>query len=83
MDFPHSGKIRIRHRRRPARQPEDAAGQADAFYEPFRRALTRDHGFLQITLADLTVIHDDIDLAPGKIRLKVDGGMAAITVCGY
>ena len=30
--------------------------------------------FYKCTLADLTVIHDDIDLAPGKIRLKVDGG---------
>lgn len=29
---------------------------------------------LNITPADLIVIHDDIDLPPGKIRLRLDGG---------
>lgn len=30
--------------------------------------------FYKCPLEDLTVIHDDIDLAAGKIRLKIDGG---------
>ena len=30
--------------------------------------------FYKIQLEDLTVIHDDIDLAAGKVRIKTDGG---------
>jgi PTH1 family peptidyl-tRNA hydrolase len=32
--------------------------------------------FFKLTQADVTVLHDDIDLAPGKVRHKVGGGHA-------
>lgn len=33
-------------------------------------------GFYKLTPADLTVFHDELDLAPGKCRLKAGGGHA-------
>jgi peptidyl-tRNA hydrolase, PTH1 family len=32
--------------------------------------------FYKLSLADLTVFHDEIDLPPGKVRVKVGGGIA-------
>lgn len=32
--------------------------------------------FLKVPLADVTVIHDEIDLAPGRLRAKTGGGHA-------
>jgi PTH1 family peptidyl-tRNA hydrolase len=32
--------------------------------------------FLKISLADVIVIHDEVDLAPGKLRVKTGGGDA-------
>lgn len=32
--------------------------------------------FYKIELADIVVFHDELDLAPGKVRLKIDGGNA-------
>jgi PTH1 family peptidyl-tRNA hydrolase len=32
--------------------------------------------FYKITLGDVTVFHDEIDLPPGKVRMKVGGGIA-------
>lgn len=32
--------------------------------------------FLKVDLADIIVLHDELDLAPGKIRFKVGGGNA-------
>ncbi|MBL9075033.1 aminoacyl-tRNA hydrolase [Tabrizicola sp.] len=32
--------------------------------------------FWKLPMADLTVFHDELDLAPGKLRLKQDGGHA-------
>lgn len=32
--------------------------------------------YLKLDLGDLIVIHDDLDLAPGKVRVKVGGGDA-------
>jgi PTH1 family peptidyl-tRNA hydrolase len=33
-------------------------------------------GFFKIPAADITVFHDELDLAPGKIRVKRGGGAA-------
>jgi PTH1 family peptidyl-tRNA hydrolase len=40
------------------------------------RAVAETAHFYKLTLADITVFHDDIDLAPGKVRVKVGGGIA-------
>ena len=32
--------------------------------------------FFKIAPGDVTVIHDELDLAPGKLRVKTGGGMA-------
>ncbi len=40
------------------------------------RAVAEAAHFYKLTLADITVFHDDIDLAPGKVRVKVGGGIA-------
>ena len=32
--------------------------------------------FYKLTAADITVFHDELDLAPGKIRVKAEGGHA-------
>ena len=37
--------------------------------------------FFKLTAQDMTVIYDEIDLAPSKIRVKRGGAQAAITVC--
>ena len=32
--------------------------------------------FYKLSLNDLTVLHDELDLAPGKVRVKTGGGLA-------
>jgi len=32
--------------------------------------------FYKLSLSDLTVLHDELDLAPGKVRVKTGGGLA-------
>jgi PTH1 family peptidyl-tRNA hydrolase len=32
--------------------------------------------FYKIALSDIIVFHDELDLAPGKVRVKLDGGNA-------
>jgi peptidyl-tRNA hydrolase, PTH1 family len=40
------------------------------------RAVAEAARFYKLTPADVTVFHDEIDLAPGKVRVKVGGGIA-------
>ncbi len=40
------------------------------------RAVAEAARFHKIALGDIVVIHDDLDLAPGKLRVKVGGGDA-------
>jgi PTH1 family peptidyl-tRNA hydrolase len=40
------------------------------------RAVGEAARFLKVDLADIIVLHDELDLAPGKIRFKVGGGNA-------
>jgi PTH1 family peptidyl-tRNA hydrolase len=40
------------------------------------RAVAEAMHFYKITLGDVTVFHDEIDLPPGKVRMKVGGGIA-------
>jgi peptidyl-tRNA hydrolase, PTH1 family len=40
------------------------------------RAVAEAARFYKLTPADITVFHDEIDLAPGKVRVKVGGGIA-------
>jgi peptidyl-tRNA hydrolase, PTH1 family len=40
------------------------------------RAVAEAMHFYKLTLADVTVFHDEIDLPPGKVRVKVGGGIA-------
>jgi PTH1 family peptidyl-tRNA hydrolase len=40
------------------------------------RAVAEAMHFYKLTLDDLTVFHDEIDLPPGKVRVKVGGGIA-------
>jgi len=32
--------------------------------------------FYKLKLSDVTVLHDELDLAPGKVRVKLGGGLA-------
>lgn len=40
------------------------------------RAVGEAAGFYKIALDDIAVVHDELDLAPGKVRIKVGGGVA-------
>jgi PTH1 family peptidyl-tRNA hydrolase len=40
------------------------------------RAVAEAIRFFKLTLADLVVFHDELDLAPGKLRVKTGGGNA-------
>ncbi len=40
------------------------------------RAVAEAAHFYKLGLADITVFHDEIDLSPGKVRVKVGGGIA-------
>jgi len=40
------------------------------------RAVAEAAHFYKLPLAAITVVHDEIDLPPGKVRLKVGGGIA-------
>ena len=40
------------------------------------RAVAEAAHFYKLPLADITVIHDEIDLPPGKVRVKIGGGIA-------
>lgn len=40
------------------------------------RAVGEASRFLKIPIADVVVLHDELDLAPGKMRMKVGGGNA-------
>ena len=40
------------------------------------RAVAEAAHFYKLPLADITVFHDEIDLPPGKVRVKVGGGIA-------
>ncbi len=40
------------------------------------RAVAEAAHFYKLAVGDITVFHDEIDLAPGKVRVKVGGGIA-------
>ena len=40
------------------------------------RAVAEAMGFFKLALPDVVVVHDELDLAPGKVRLKTGGGNA-------
>ena len=40
------------------------------------RAVAEAAHFYKLPLADITVFHDEIELSPGKVRVKVGGGIA-------
>jgi PTH1 family peptidyl-tRNA hydrolase len=40
------------------------------------RAVAEAAGFYKLDLASIVVFHDEIDLAPGKVRVKTGGGIA-------
>src|SRR5216117_1753040 len=40
------------------------------------RAVAEAANFYKLGLADIVVVHDEIDLAPGKVRVKTGGGVA-------
>jgi peptidyl-tRNA hydrolase, PTH1 family len=40
------------------------------------RAVAEAAHFYKLSPADITVVHDEIDLTPGKVRVKVGGGIA-------
>ena len=40
------------------------------------RAVGEAAGFYKIGLHDIAVVHDELDLAPGKLRIKRGGGVA-------
>ena len=40
------------------------------------RAVAEAAHFYKLGLSDIVVVHDDIDLAPGKVRVKTGGGVA-------
>lgn len=38
--------------------------------------------FYKLDLAQITVFHDELDLLPGRVRVKLGGGMRATMDCG-
>jgi PTH1 family peptidyl-tRNA hydrolase len=48
----------------------------DTFMNDSGRAVGEAARFLKIELSDIVVFHDELDLLPGKIRVKVGGGNA-------
>ena len=40
------------------------------------RAVAEAAHFYKLPLADIAVVHDEIDLSPGKVRVKIGGGIA-------
>jgi PTH1 family peptidyl-tRNA hydrolase len=40
------------------------------------RAVAEAMGFYKLGLSDVVVVHDELDLAPGKVRVKTGGGSA-------
>jgi PTH1 family peptidyl-tRNA hydrolase len=40
------------------------------------RAVAEAAGFYKLAPADIIVLHDELDLAPGKVRVKLGGGVA-------
>lgn len=40
------------------------------------RAVAEAQRFFKLALADVIVLHDELDLAPGKVRVKLGGGVA-------
>jgi peptidyl-tRNA hydrolase, PTH1 family len=40
------------------------------------RAVAEAANFYKLGLSDIVVVHDEIDLAPGKVRVKIGGGSA-------
>lgn len=48
----------------------------DTFMNESGRAVGEAQRFLKITPADVAVFHDELDLAPGKVKVKTGGGNA-------
>lgn len=48
----------------------------DTYYNESGRAVSEAARFLKIEAHDIIVFHDEIDLAPGKVRVKTGGGLA-------
>ncbi len=46
------------------------------YYNETGNAVREAAKFLKVKVADIIVFHDEIDLAPGKLRVKVGGGLA-------
>lgn len=47
-----------------------------SYYNESGRSVREAAKFLKIKAADIVVFHDEIDLAPGKLRVKLGGGLA-------
>ena len=61
---------------RAARRRKRAAAAARHLHERIRPRRRRGRAFLQARPGDIVVFHDEIDLAPGKVRVKTGGGIA-------
>jgi len=48
----------------------------ETYYNEAGRAVSEAARFLKIEPQDIIVFHDEIDLAPGKVRVKTGGGLA-------
>src|SRR5665213_1713203 len=48
----------------------------DTFMNETGRAVAEAAHFYKLTLADVVVFHDELDLPPGKVRMKTGGGIA-------
>jgi PTH1 family peptidyl-tRNA hydrolase len=50
--------------------------EPQTFMNESGRAIAEAARFMKLPLADVVVFHDEIDLAPGKVRVKLGGGVA-------
>ncbi|MGI9434000.1 MAG: aminoacyl-tRNA hydrolase [Geminicoccaceae bacterium] len=48
----------------------------DTYMNRSGQAVAQVANFFKLTLDDLLVLHDELDLAPGKVRIKTGGGVA-------
>ena len=62
---------------RHAWRPQDLSAEAADLHEPFRRSASAPAlRFFKLPLEALVVVHDEIDLAAGKLKVKTGGGDA-------
>ena len=73
---PERAKFQVDHRRRRRRRDQGPADEAQTYMNESGRAVGEAARFYKIKPSEVIVFHDEIDLAPGRFRMKTGGGAA-------